>query len=113
VKEAPAVGSRADIPAITEALGGLGVHVVPAGSPEVATMRGFRDALRADPRLRREYAALKQRIVDSGRVDPVAFTKAKHDWIVAALDQLGLGRHRPYRLYEDNPSLDSSHRLAS
>jgi GrpB-like predicted nucleotidyltransferase (UPF0157 family) len=139
VKEAPAVGSRADIPAITEALGGLGfqaqlpaafpatrpmlwgafrhgvteyrvhVHVVPAGSPEVATMRGFRDALRADPRLRREYAALKQRIVDSGRVDPVAFTKAKHDWIVAALDQLGLGRHRPYRLYEDNPSLDSSH----
>jgi GrpB-like predicted nucleotidyltransferase (UPF0157 family) len=28
------------------------VHVVPASSPEVAAMRGFRDALRADPRLR-------------------------------------------------------------
>ena len=25
------------------------VHVVPASSPEVAAMRGFRDALRADP----------------------------------------------------------------
>ena len=89
------------------------VHVVPASSPEVAAMRGFRDALRADPRLRREYAALKQTIVNGGRVDPVAFTKAKHDWIVAALDQLGLGSHRHDRLYEDDPSLDSSHQLAS
>ena len=89
------------------------VHVVPASSPEVATMCGFRDALRANPRLRREYAALKQTIVESGRVDPVAFTKAKHDWIVAALDQLGLGSQRHYRLYEDYPTLNSSHQLAS
>jgi dephospho-CoA kinase len=89
------------------------VHVVPAGSPEVAAMRGFRDALRADPRLRRQYAALKQAIVEGGPVDPVAFTKAKHDWIVAALGQLGLGSDQHYRLYEDDPSLDSSHRLAS
>jgi GrpB-like predicted nucleotidyltransferase (UPF0157 family) len=89
------------------------VHVVPASSPEVAAMRGFRDALRADPRLRREYAALKQTIVEGGRGDPVAFTKAKHDWIVTALDQLGLGSHGHYRLYEDDPSLDSSHQLAS
>ena len=66
------------------------VHVVPASSPEVAAMRGFRDALRADPLLRRRYAALKQAIVEGGPVDPVAFTKAKHDWIVAALGQLGL-----------------------
>jgi dephospho-CoA kinase len=89
------------------------VHVVPASSPEVAAMRGFRDALRTDPRLRREYAALKQRIVEGGRVDPVAFTKAKHDWIVATVDQLGLGSNLQYRLYEDDPSLDSSHQLAS
>jgi GrpB-like predicted nucleotidyltransferase (UPF0157 family) len=89
------------------------VHVVPASSPEVAAMRGFRDALRADPRLRRQYAALKQAIVEGGPVDPVAFTKAKHDWIVAALGQLGLGSDQHYRLYEDDPSLDSSHRLAS
>ena len=89
------------------------VHVVPADSPEVAAMRGFRDALRADPLLRRRYAALKQAIVDGGPVDPVAFTRAKHDWIVAALDQLGLGSHQPYRLYQDDPALDSSHQLAS
>jgi GrpB-like predicted nucleotidyltransferase (UPF0157 family) len=89
------------------------VHVVPASSPEVAAMRGFRDALRADPLLRRQYAALKRAIVDGGPVDPVAFTKAKHDWIVAALNRLGLGSHQHDRLYEDDPSLDSSHQLAS
>jgi GrpB-like predicted nucleotidyltransferase (UPF0157 family) len=89
------------------------VHVVPASSPEVAAMRGFRDALRADPVLRRQYAALKQAIVEGGPVDPVAFTRAKHDWIVAALGQLGLGGHRHYRLYEDDPGLGTSHRLAS
>jgi GrpB-like predicted nucleotidyltransferase (UPF0157 family) len=89
------------------------VHVVPASSPEVAAMRGFRDALRADPRLRRRYAALKQAIVEGGPVDPVAFTKAKHNWIVAALGQLGLGSHQQYRLYEDDPSLAGPYQLAS
>jgi GrpB-like predicted nucleotidyltransferase (UPF0157 family) len=89
------------------------LHVVPASSPEVAAMRGFRDALRADPLLRRRYAALKRTIVAGGPVDPVAFTKAKHDWIVAALGQLGLGNPRQRRLYDDDPSLHSSHQLAS
>jgi GrpB protein len=89
------------------------VHVVPATSPEVAAMRGFRDALRADPRLRRRYAALKQAIVEGGPVDPVIFTRAKHDWIVAALGQLGLAGNQPRRLYEDGPSLDTPHELAS
>jgi GrpB-like predicted nucleotidyltransferase (UPF0157 family) len=89
------------------------VHVVPASSPEVAAMRGFRDALRADPRLRRRYAALKRAIVEGGPVDPVVFTKAKHDWIVAALGQLGLTSGRQHRRYDDDPSLYSSPQLAS
>jgi dephospho-CoA kinase len=89
------------------------VHVVPADSPEVAAMRGFRDALRADRRLRRGYADLKRAIVESGPVDPVTFTKAKHNWIVATLGQLGLGSHQHYRLYQDDPGLDTSHQLAS
>jgi dephospho-CoA kinase len=89
------------------------VHVVPAGSPEVAAMRGFRDGLRADPLLRRRYAALKWAIVVGGPVDPVTFTKAKHDWIVAALTQLGLATHQPHRLYQDDLGLDRSHQLAS
>jgi GrpB-like predicted nucleotidyltransferase (UPF0157 family) len=75
------------------------VHVVPAGSPEVAAMRGFRDALRADPVLRRRYVALKRAIVAGGLADPVAFTRAKHDWIVATLARLGLADEQPRRLY--------------
>jgi GrpB-like predicted nucleotidyltransferase (UPF0157 family) len=66
------------------------VHVVPASSPEVAALRGFRDALLADPALRAEYEELKRSIVASGTVDSVAFSRAKHAWIVAALERLGL-----------------------
>jgi GrpB-like predicted nucleotidyltransferase (UPF0157 family) len=89
------------------------VHVVPAGSPEVAAMRGFRDALRADPHLRRRYAALKRAIVAGGAADPVAFTKAKHDWIAATLTWLGLAGEQPRRLYQDDLDPDNPDRLAS
>jgi GrpB-like predicted nucleotidyltransferase (UPF0157 family) len=78
------------------------VHVIPASSPEVAAMRGFRDALLADPVLRRRYVALKRAIVAGGPADPVAFTRAKHDWIAATLAHLGLADHPPRRLYEDD-----------
>jgi GrpB-like predicted nucleotidyltransferase (UPF0157 family) len=78
------------------------VHVVPAGSPEVAALRGLRDALRADPVLRRRYTALKRAIVAGGPVEPVAFTKAKHDWIAATLAHLGLADDPPRRLYQDD-----------
>ena len=88
------------------------VHVVPAGSPEVAAMRGFRDALRADPVLRRRYAALKRAIVAGGPADPVTFTKAKHDWIAATLAHLGLA-DAPRRLYQDDLDSDNPDRLAS
>ena len=66
------------------------VHVVPSSSPEVTALRGFRDALLTDPALRKEYEELKRTIVDGGTVDSVAFSKAKHAWIVAALERLGL-----------------------
>jgi GrpB-like predicted nucleotidyltransferase (UPF0157 family) len=89
------------------------VHVIPAASPEVAAMRGFRDALRADPRLRRRYAALKRVIVAGGPVDPVTFTKAKHDWIAATLTWLGLAGEQPRRLYQDDLDLGNPDRLAS
>ena len=66
------------------------VHVVPEDSPEVAALRGFRDALLADPDLRERYEQLKRSIVGAGTVDSVAFSKAKHAWIAAALERLGL-----------------------
>jgi GrpB-like predicted nucleotidyltransferase (UPF0157 family) len=89
------------------------VHVVPADSPEVAAMRGFRDALCADPVLRRRYAALKRAIVAGGPADPVAFTRAKHDWIAATLAHLGLADEPPRRLYQDDLNQDNPDRLAS
>ena len=88
------------------------VHVVPASSPEVSAMCGFRDALRSDPILRRRYAALKRAIVAGGPVDPVTFSKAKHDWIVATLAQLGLTNGRQRRLHEDDPRLQSTRRAS-
>jgi GrpB-like predicted nucleotidyltransferase (UPF0157 family) len=88
------------------------VHVVPASSPEVAALRGFRDALRADRRLRRRYVALKRAIVAGGPVDPVVFSNAKHDWIAATLDRLGLTNGRQRRLYKDHPSLESTRRAS-
>jgi GrpB-like predicted nucleotidyltransferase (UPF0157 family) len=132
----------ADIPAITQALLKLGfqhqlpavfpasrpmlwgafrhgptdyrvhVHVVPAFSPEVTAMRGFRDALRSDPILRRRYAALKRAIVAGGPVDPVTFSKAKHDWIAATLAQFGLTNGRQRQLHEDDPRLESTRRAS-
>jgi GrpB-like predicted nucleotidyltransferase (UPF0157 family) len=86
---------------------GVHVHLVPAGSPEAAALRGFRDALRADPRLRRRYAALKRAIVAGGPADPVAFTKAKHHWISATLTHLGLADEQPRRLYQDDLDLEN------
>jgi GrpB-like predicted nucleotidyltransferase (UPF0157 family) len=88
------------------------VHVVPASSPEVAALRGFRDALRSDPLLRRRYAALKRAIVAGGPVDPVVFSNAKHDWIAATLGQLGLTNGRQRRLYKDNPRLEPTRRAS-
>jgi hypothetical protein len=70
-------------------------------------MRGLRDALRADPVLRRRYVALKRAIVAGGPADPVAFTKAKHDWIAATLAHLGLADEPPRRLYQDGLDPDS------
>jgi GrpB-like predicted nucleotidyltransferase (UPF0157 family) len=66
------------------------LHIVPASSREVTELRGFRDALRADERLRREYETLKRDIVAKGLTDSVDFTDAKQDFIVATLRRLGL-----------------------
>ena len=86
---------QAHIPAITQALLELGFQ------------------LRADPVLRRRYAALKRAIVAGGPTDPVTFTKAKHDWIAATLTHLGLADHPPRRLYQDDLDPDNPDRLAS
>ena len=66
------------------------LHIVPDSSHEVRELRGFRDALRTDERLRREYEKLKRDIVASGLTEATAFTQAKQGFIVSALRRLGL-----------------------
>ena len=66
------------------------VHIVPDSSPEVDELRGFRDALRSDRSLRRDYEELKRCIVARGVTEAPDFTEAKRDFIVATLHRLGL-----------------------
>ena len=76
------------------------LHLMPEGRGELAEQLGFRDALRADVKLRDAYAAEKQRIVEqvaagSNRV----YTLEKAGFVEAALYQLGL-RQAPADLGE-------------
>lgn len=66
------------------------IHVIVAGSDEATTQRGFVAALRTDPRLRFDYAAVKEQVIDAGVLDPVRYSMDKGDWVVAALASLGL-----------------------
>ena len=66
------------------------IHVIRARSDEAIAQHGLAEALRNDPSLRNEYASLKQRVVDSGTTDPTDYSIEKGDWVVRALDRLGL-----------------------
>lgn len=57
------------------------LHAVVEGSPFWADHLAFRDALRADPRLRDEYHALKVRLADRYGADRGAYTDAKAPFI--------------------------------
>ena len=50
----------------------------------------FRDALRDDPDLRAEYAALKRDIVTGGTTNAVRYSLAKSEWIRTTLERLGI-----------------------
>ena len=63
----------------------LHVHVVAADSAESASLRRFRDALRADAALRDSYQAKKRAILQSGISEPSDYTHAKGKFINAVL----------------------------
>ena len=65
-------------------------HIVPADTPEPAELRGFRDALIADPELRAAYTARKHAIVDAGTSDSREYSVIKGDWVLDTLTRLGL-----------------------
>lgn len=66
------------------------VHVIVAGSDEARAQHGLAQALREDPALREQYAAVKQQAVDSGATDPTEYSIRKAQWVLDTLDRLGL-----------------------
>lgn len=61
------------------------LHLVPMGSPLWRERLAFRDALREDPALAREYAELKQRLAASFRFEREAYTDAKRPFVARVL----------------------------
>jgi len=64
------------------------LHVQPIGG-DMPRDLAFRDALRNDPELRRQYRALKEGITKGGAVDGFAYTHSKTTWILGVYRQLG------------------------
>jgi GrpB-like predicted nucleotidyltransferase (UPF0157 family) len=56
-------------------------HVLAADDPEAATLRAFRDRLRADYEYRAAYMAFKRRILAAGVTDSVDYAEAKGAFI--------------------------------
>ena len=65
------------------------LHAVVKGSAFWAQHRAFRDALRRQPRLAMEYAALKRRLAQQFANDREAYTDAKAPFIQAVLARQG------------------------
>jgi 5-(carboxyamino)imidazole ribonucleotide synthase len=66
-------------------------HVQP-GREELVRDLAFRDALRGDPGLTREYAALKAQIVEGGLNEGHQYTYQKQAWIADVQRRLGVER---------------------
>jgi GrpB-like predicted nucleotidyltransferase (UPF0157 family) len=62
------------------------LHLVPTGSRRYRDELAFRDALRARPDLAASYQSLKQRLAIEHRLDREAYTEAKRDFILAAIE---------------------------
>ena len=65
------------------------LHVVPAHGAAWRRMVRFRDALRADPALAAEYAALKRALAARFPADRPAYTRAKAGFIARVLGEPG------------------------
>jgi 5-(carboxyamino)imidazole ribonucleotide synthase len=64
------------------------LHVQPIGG-DMPRDLAFRDALRNDEELRRQYRALKEGITKGGAVDGFAYTHSKTTWILGVYRRLG------------------------
>jgi 5-(carboxyamino)imidazole ribonucleotide synthase len=64
------------------------LHVQPTGGDFPRDI-AFRDALRNDPELKRQYAELKRSITKAGPVEGFRYTHSKTTWILGVYRQLG------------------------
>jgi GrpB-like predicted nucleotidyltransferase (UPF0157 family) len=69
----------------------LHAHVIATTSPEVGSLRRFRDLLCADAQLRDAYQDKKRAILQSGVREPRAYTQAKGEFITSVIG--GPSRH--------------------
>jgi GrpB-like predicted nucleotidyltransferase (UPF0157 family) len=63
------------------------LQVLAAGDERIGALLGFRDALRADPALAGEYAALKERLAAAHPDDRDAYTAAKADFVARVVQR--------------------------
>ncbi|HZI83151.1 MAG TPA: GrpB family protein [Casimicrobiaceae bacterium] len=70
----------------------LHAHVIAMTSSEIASLRRFRDLLRADAALRDAYQDKKRAILQSGLSEPRAYTQAKGEFISSVMG--GEATHR-------------------
>jgi GrpB-like predicted nucleotidyltransferase (UPF0157 family) len=61
------------------------LHLVPDGSPQREDVLRFRDALRGNPQLAAEYAALKAALAEAHRADRERYSAAKQDFVEGVL----------------------------
>jgi GrpB-like predicted nucleotidyltransferase (UPF0157 family) len=66
------------------------LHVIEDGHPHARALIAFRDALRADPELRDEYAALKRRLAREHHGNRNAYTNAKADFVARVVSAAGI-----------------------
>ena len=66
------------------------LQLIEAGHPHAAALLAFRDALRADAGLRREYAALKDQLAAQHPGQRNAYTNAKGSFVAQVLRRAGL-----------------------
>ena len=66
------------------------LHVIEDGHVHAQALVAFRDALRADGELRREYAGLKVRLARQHRGNRNAYSNAKGSFVAQALRQAGI-----------------------
>ncbi|GAB3478702.1 GrpB family protein [Amycolatopsis cihanbeyliensis] len=63
------------------------LHLIPEGHPRWREQLAFRDALRSDAQLAREYARLKHRLADEHGNDREGYTAAKGEFVAKVLGQ--------------------------